>query len=325
MTFHPTAAAGLVALAVSGAAAYPILQVLRKAKSQQIISQHVPEHAAKQGTPTMGGIIVLLGASVGMAAFGLDETSRQFTLPILVLLLLFGLVGFADDYLVPKLKPGKRGLDWQPKLALMVLAVGLACWLGGLTDPWAILFAGITVLFFSNAYNFSDGLDGLAGGLGVILCVGLLALLPGLPGGVGSEAALAALAAAFLPFLFLNAPPARVFMGDVGALPIGAALGWVFFQLGWQSIGQGGGAFQGQDLAAILILSLVMILELVPVPLQVASAKLRKGKRLFPFRTPIHHGFQHAGWPETRVVWMFHLFQAACVLVALALVYGGSQ
>ena len=123
------------------------------------------------------------------------------------------------------------------------------------------------------------------------------------------------LAAAFVPFLFYNAPPAKVFMGDVGALPIGALLGWAFLL-----VGRPQGVPMDLNLGGACVMSLLLVAELLPVPLQVLSVKLRKGKRLFP-RTPIHHAFQHSGWPETRVVWAFHLVQAVLVAVGVGIVW----
>ncbi len=286
-----------------------IYRLLLKTNSRQKISEHVPEHAAKQGTPTMGGLIIVAGVLAGMLA-----TWNPGYLPGFVLLLGFGIAGFLDDYVVPKMAVGKRGLGWKQKLLLEFGAVGLAVYFSGQTSALYVASAVFLVLFFSNAYNFSDGLDTLSGGLGVLICAGLIGLDYIWSRNAPSTPLLAAMAGAFLPFLLYNAPPAKVFMGDVGALPLGALMGWQVLELGAPKS-------QPYDLTVwpiLIVLSLVMIAELVPVPLQVGSAKLRKGRRLFPFRTPVHHGFQHAGWPETRVVWMFHIVQAICVLAALS-------
>jgi len=309
--------AGLASLALASLSAPLVLRLLVRLKSQQTVSVYVPEHAAKQGTPTMGGILILI-AVIGALALARPE---GWLAPVAVLLG-FGLVGFLDDYVVPRWMPGKRGLGWMPKLGLEIgavlgaLAVGSPAGITSLEVGIAVFF----VLFFCNAYNFADGLDGLAGSLGVIMALSLLTigLLVGLA--PATLIALVALAAAFVPFLMLNAPPARVFMGDIGALPIGALLGWAVVGL----LGVGAPAFRPELLGPLFIWSGVMVLELVPVPLQILSVKLRKGKRLFP-RTPIHHAFQHAGWPETRVTAMFVLTQLVLALLAvgLALQYAG--
>lgn len=167
------------------------------------------------------------------------------------------------------------------------------------------------IVFFSNAYNFADGMDGLAGSILMIVAAGLgcLALVNN-----RSEAALlcALLFGATIPFLYFNAPPAKVFMGDVGALPIGAVLGMLFYQIGTANT---------SSLLGSSIISILLIIELVLVPIQVASVKIRK-KKIFPF-TPIHHAFEKSGWPETRVVSSFALFQLVLVLVGLTVALGG--
>ncbi|MCB0825665.1 MAG: hypothetical protein KDC26_05710 [Armatimonadetes bacterium] len=300
--------AGAASLVAAGIAAPIIYRTLLKIQSRQTVSEHVQEHAHKQGTPTMGGLIVLVGLLGGMLC-----TWRAEYLPYLLLLIGFGIVGFADDFIVPKLMAGKRGLGWMPKLGLEIGAVLGAFWLSGGTDWVACAAIAFIVLFFSNAYNFSDGLDTLSGGIAIWLCIGFFAIAgliaaPSLPVQILSVM----LSVAFLPFLFYNAPPAKVFMGDVGALPIGAVFGWMIVDLT--------GGMQWSQVtvlfAPITILSIVMLFEIIPGPLQIASVKLRK-KRLFNFKTPIHHAFQEKGWPETRVVWMFHIVQAVCSLVAI--------
>ncbi len=307
--FREMMLAGVASLVVAAIVAWPVYRLLLAVNSRQKVAEFVPEHASKQGTPTMGGLIMLAGIAAGVLAVGRPES-----LPALLLVAGFGLVGFLDDFVLPRLKPGSRGLGWKPKLLLEVLAVGGAYLALGRTDPAYLLVALFVVLFFSNAYNFADGMDALAGSLAVLLAAGFAAVA--LLGGTGYSAApvLVAIAASCLPFLFLNAPPAKVFMGDVAALPIGALFGWAFLEV----VAPGTKAFNPAMLAPMLIASLVMVAELVPAPLQILSVKLRKGKRLFKFQTPIHHGMQHAGWPESRVVWTLILVQALCIVLAVA-------
>lgn len=305
-----------VGLACSAIGAPFILKVLVRARSRQTISEYVPEHASKQGTPTMGGLIVLLGLVAGALLSG----SGGLVAPLL-LVLGFAAIGFVDDYVVPRTMAGKRGLGWIPKLATQVVAALAALLLGGWNDPVVLGVAVFLVLFACNAYNFADGMDGLAGGLAVLLAAGLAQVL--VMNGLqhGASTCLAALAGAMIPFLFLNAPPAKVFMGDVGALPIGALLGYAFAVAVWPAGSRAVGHVGEAHLLLALSLAtmgFVLIAELVPVPLQILSVKLRKGKRLFR-RTPIHHAFQHAGWPETRVVAMFLLAQFVLVVAALAI------
>lgn len=306
----PTTLAAIVALAASAVAAPLVYRGLVRLGSRQTVSQHVPEHAAKQGTPTMGGLIMLIGIGAALVSGAVPGV-----VPVAALLIGFGLVGFLDDFLVPRWMPGKRGLGWMPKLALEFAAVGAALVAAGRLEPVSVAVGGFLVLFFSNAYNFSDGMDGLAGGLAVLLAAGLAALFLAAGTSRDSVPLLAAIAISSLPFLALNLHPAKVFMGDVGALPIGALFGWAVFVEVWPT--------HATSLALpIALISLVMLIEIVPGPLQIASAKLRKGKRLFPFRTPVHHAFQHAGWPETRVVSMFWAVQAVCGLAAVVIARG---
>ena len=317
-----------VAFGVAAILAKPILATLLSLGSRQTVSVHAPEgHQKKQGTPTMGGLIVVAGALAAMLVVGARDAAA------VVLLLGFALIGFVDDYVVPRRFVGKRGLGWRQKI-LMQLAVAVAAAL--LARLGVLGSAGLVfvVLFYSNAYNFSDGLDGLAGTILLSLAGGLVAL--GLISGAPPAllVPLAALLGGILPFLFLNAPPARVFMGDVGSLPVGAVLGYVVVRLGygffhhwtaWTTIGPNvePGAWMRVSPWALLAISLLMTVELVPVPLQILSVKLRK-KRLFPY-TPIHHAFEKAGWPETRVVYHFALVQLLLSLFAVGLALGLPQ
>ena len=299
-----------VSLGVAAVSAPLVYAALLKMNSRQTVSAHVEEHKQKQGTPTMGGISILLG----VIAACLTVVPAPERWAVLALTLGFGVIGFTDDYIVPKVWQGKRGLGWKQKLAMQILFSVGALWVTGLRDAAALGLGVFVILFFSNAYNFADGMDGLAGGLGVMLAGGLAVIGFG-SGQPGVVAAMLALGAAFLPFLVYNRPRAKVFMGDVGALPIGAVIGWSVLALGWHpETGPNFGM-----LGALAVLSLVMMIELVPVPLQIASVKLRSGKRLFPFKTPVHHGFQSAGWPERRVVGLFYALQWGCVLGAVAL------
>lgn len=303
--------AALVAFAVSCGLSPFVLGFLRRIKSRQRVSEYVPEHSGKQGTPTMGGLIVIVGVLVAMMVC---DAGRNVA--ALSLLVGFALIGFLDDYIVPKGDSKVRGLGWKQKFIAQVVVVVAAFYLDGVRQPWVLAYLAFTVLFFANAFNFADGMDSLAGGIAVMLAIGIAVVARFAVMEAATELSvlvvMAAMAAAFVPFLYLNAPPAKVFMGDVGALPVGALLGWGFLVAGKPSAATP----EMSNLIALFAMSLLLVAELVPVPLQVASVKLRKGKRLFP-RTPIHHAFQHAGWPETRVVWMFHLVQAVLVAAGI--------
>lgn len=303
---------GFLASAVSAAILAPfILKGLIRAKSQQTIHKNIEEHAHKQGTPTMGGLIALSGV---LAAGGLIGF-KNLMAPLL-LMGVFALLGYLDDFLIPKLRPGKRGFDWMPKLACQIGAVVAALAIAGRLDPLSLGLGLFLILFFTNAFNFSDGLDSLAGGLGIVISGGLILFLAMEGNGTELSFLLGAAAGGLAPFMFLNAPPAKVFMGDVGALSLGALFGWTTMILLMPSSSE---PINLQLILPMAVFCLVMLAEIVPVPLQVASAKLRKGKRLFPFKTPIHHGFQGLGWSEGRIAWMFHLVQLACAIGAAVL------
>jgi phospho-N-acetylmuramoyl-pentapeptide-transferase len=305
-----------VSFVVAAISAWPIYKLLLAWKSRQTVSQYAPEgHQAKQGTPTMGGLIILAGAFAGVAFYGLSASQTYLIGPSLVLIGGFGLIGFVDDFVVPRLWANKRGLGWKQKIVMQVAVALLAAWLlaGRHGDALQLATCVFIILFFANAYNFSDGLDGLAGSLLLTLGIGIAAVTVHGQLSLSLEplVVLASLMAATIPFLFLNAPPAKVFMGDVGSLPIGACLGLLFVVLTSTDADQE----KVMTIWPAVILSLIMVAELVPVPLQILSVKLRK-KRLFPY-TPIHHAFEKAGWPETKVVWMFALAQLTLSGLAL--------
>lgn len=296
----------LISLLVSGIAGPFILRGLVALKSRQTIHKDAPQtHQVKAGTPTMGGLIILAGAIPALVYA--STTGIKEAVTALILLLGFGLIGFIDDYVVPKMLKGKRGLGWIPKL---VMQIGLAVAASWNLPIWAMAVSVFFILFFTNAYNFSDGLDGLAGSLAVWLSIGF---------GLHSYPSIAfALLGGLIVFLCFNAPPAKVFMGDVGALAIGAVFGYLFFLNTYSAATPDFTAYvSSKQFWVFALMSVVMIAELVPVPLQIFWVKVFK-KKLFPF-TPIHHAFENAGWPETRVTFMFVMIQAAAVLLGMSL------
>lgn len=324
-----------IALAISAFASFPIMRLLAAMKSKQTVSIHAPEgHQAKQGTPTMGGLIILAGL-LGAIPF-VKWNSSIF--PMVVLIVLFTIIGFVDDFVIPKLMPGKRGLGWKQKIAMQVIAAVVPLAMGGFSSPIELGVGTFVILFFANAYNFSDGLDGLAGTLLIGLLLGMFGIAflgipssatPGVPLRMSLETPIIFIAlGAVIPFLFWNAPKAKVFMGDVGSLPIGAFLGGFWFlcrndtkfinQFSVSTMGAGSPSSIWPFYAAFGVWSLMMVAELVPVPLQIASVKLRK-KKLFPY-TPIHHAFEKAGWPETRVVFVFSLLQLIFSMLAISII-----
>ena len=227
-----------IACLVSAVFAYPVWRLLIRLKSQQNVSAHLASHQAKQGTPTMGGIIIACGA---LAAFAIQAlltpddpgvTTPNYGLIALVLFAGFSFIGFADDFIAPRYLGKKRGLGWKEKI---LMQFGFAALGALMASGWKVdVFAGVAfflILAFSNAYNFVDGLDGLAG----TVLLGLAGGLAGLAWFLNPELFLLmiTLMGAAIPFLYLNAPPAKVFMGDVGSLPIGAVIGLTASVLLW--------------------------------------------------------------------------------------------
>jgi phospho-N-acetylmuramoyl-pentapeptide-transferase len=292
-------------------------------------------HLKKQGTPTMGGALLLVAISAGTLAWA--DLSSRLVWVVLLVTLAFGCIGFYDDYL--KLVVGNsRGLAprwkylWQ---SLVGLSAALVLWSSATsaaeTAAYLPLFknvivplnsvAFVAIAYFvivgsSNAVNLTDGLDGLAilpavmvaGALGVFAYASGNAnfatylLIPHIPGAGELMIFCATLVGAGLGFLWFNSYPAQVFMGDVGALPLGAALGIV--------------AVVVRQEIVLFVMGGVFVLETVSVILQVASFRLT-GRRIFRM-APIHHHFELKGWPEPKVIVRFWIITVVLVLAGLA-------
>lgn len=289
------------AFVVSAILAWPMLALMRRIKADALISQYTPEHAGKAGTPSMGGIAPILGMLVGLAWHRPDE--QAWWAAAFVAIIGYALIGFADDFLVPRAFPGKRGLGWPQKLVAQFAIAGLTAWMLQPQTIWHGVGYGFVVVFFANAVNFSDGLDGLCAGLLCVASFGLLVF--SIASDVGTLALMTI--GALVPFLFLNAPPAKIFMGDVGALPFGAVFGIMLI------VAQSGRMLT-TDKVMFVFISLVFILELILVPMQLFAVKVFK-RRIFP-ATPLHHTFEKLGWKETRITATFLLVQALLVFVA---------
>jgi phospho-N-acetylmuramoyl-pentapeptide-transferase len=294
-----------IALAVSAALSWPLLVVMRRLKAEAVISQYTPEHAIKAGTPSMGGIAPLLAVlAVSLVAILVWKREPPATKAIGIGLIGFGLLGFFDDFLIPKFMKGKRGFGWTQKL---ILQIGITALMVAVLKPigsFQVVASGFLILFFANAVNFSDGLDGLCGGLLIVSAHAFA---------VGSQSQIAfALIGALIPFLILNAPPAKIFMGDVGALPFGAIFGVMIASAS---------VLANDSVLPLIPVSLIFILELVLVPMQLFWVKVFK-KRLIP-ASPVHHSFEKIGWPETRITAMFLLVQVVLTALTLSLYNSG--
>jgi phospho-N-acetylmuramoyl-pentapeptide-transferase len=295
----------------------PITILLNRLKSRQTVSAHAPEgHQQKQGTPTMGGLIILTGFFGGLFVSG----HIRENIPLAVLVAIFAIIGFVDDFVVPRMMPGKRGLGWKQKILMQLFGAALPMFLMDSENKLQIAGGIFFILFFANAYNFSDGLDGLASTILIGMLVGIIGISQFVMANNDPQIAISLLwLGALIPFLYWNAPKAKVFMGDVGSLAIGAYLGFYVTRMLFTGTHTGTPNTSSAIYWALLVWSVVMIAELVPVPLQIASVKLRK-KKLFPY-TPIHHAFEKAGWPETRVVFVFALVQLLCSMLAITIIF----
>jgi phospho-N-acetylmuramoyl-pentapeptide-transferase len=276
---------------------YPVaIRALRRWKSGQVIQTELPEsHQKKAGTPTGGGILFsALGVLAGVLA---TIAGHPGALPATAGLLVGGLLGLADDR--SKLQVGTRGIPARLKfpiqvaLALPLAALALAQ--GGShqyllpNSPWVLFpLAVVAIVGTANAVNLTDGMDGLAGGLSAIAFAAIVLLLPAAT--AGEKAVAMTLCGALVGFLVFNRYPARVFMGDTGALAIGYALAAMAVQQGL--------------LLLLPLLGLVFVLETLSVIIQVAYFKASGGRRVFKM-TPIHYTFHHEGWSENRIALSF--------------------
>ena len=325
----------LTALAISLLVGRPMIRRLRTYKIGQTVRDDGPQsHLSKSGTPTMGGALILV--AVGVSTLLWADLSNRYVWIVLLTTLAFGGIGWVDDYKKLVLK-SPRGLAarwkylWQTVFGLVaavllyvtaVTPAETALLIPYLKDvsfqlgPWFILLAYLVIVGSSNAVNLTDGLDGLAI-LPTVLVAGALAIFVYAAGHaeianylriphikeVGELAIFCgALVGAGLGFLWFNAYPAQVFMGDVGALALGAALGLV--------------AVAVRQELVLFVMGGVFVMETVSVILQVMSFKLT-GKRIFRM-APLHHHFELAGWPEPRVIVRFWIVTVVLVLIGLA-------
>ncbi|MDX2216354.1 MAG: phospho-N-acetylmuramoyl-pentapeptide-transferase [Oculatellaceae cyanobacterium bins.114] len=299
-----------------------VVPQLRRWKMGQFIREDGPQaHLKKAGTPTMGGLFVVpTGVAIALLWSGFTPN----VIAVAALTLAYGLIGWLDDWQI-LLRKSNKGISPQVKLALQVGFGALFClWAGwtqattitvlalplGLTLPLGFLFypiAWFVLVAESNATNLTDGLDGLAGGTGAIALFGLAVLVA--PTSPDLMVFCACMAGSFLGFLVHNHNPARVFMGDTGALAMGGALAAV--------------AILTQNLVGLLILSGIFFAETLSVIAQVSYYKATKdsngvGKRLFKM-APLHHHFELTGWTEIQVVSRFYLIGGLLALICIAL------
>lgn len=327
----------LTALLISLFVGKPMIHWLSRMQIGQVVRDDGPQtHLVKKNTPTMGGCLIIFAIVISILLWA--KLSSPFVWVLLFVLVSFGVIGFLDDFLKLVLKHPK-GLRAKYKYLMQsVFALVAMLWIYWLlngymefnlsipfTKSWIIPLGGWVILlgYFvitgsSNAVNLTDGLDGLAilpivlvaAGLGIYAYVATNSafaehLLFEYMGKAGIEELVvfcAAVAGAGFGFLWFNAYPAEVFMGDVGSLALGATLGAIAVII-------------RQELV-FFIMGFLFVMETVSVILQVGSYKLRK-KRIFKM-APLHHHFELKGWPETKVVVRFWILTVIFVLIGLA-------
>lgn len=304
----------VIAAVITRLLGYFMVPFLHKIKFGQTIREVGPSwHKNKQGTPTMGGIMFIIGSSVAAViciAFlwlnGGAETQLMFVKVVAGALMAvgFGIVGFLDDYISIK-KHRNLGLTEIQKLILQFIIVGaylLSVALAGGTTETVIPFLGSVDLGFFyyilaavfivgmvNAVNFTDGIDGLNTSVTLVVAL-VFSVIAMLLNRVGLSLYAAAIVGAMIGFLFWNANPAKVFMGDTGSLFLGGAVCALAF---------------GVDMPILLILiGIIYIVEILSVVLQVTYFKISHGKRIFKM-APIHHHFEMCGWNENKICFVF--------------------
>ena len=291
-----------------------IIPFLRRLKVGQTEREELKSHLKKTGTPTMGGLMILISIVV-TSLFYVKDYPR--IIPILFLTLGFGIIGFLDDYLKVVLKRSDGLLAWQKMIAQIIVTGIFAYYVINYTDislKMLIPFSNglyidlgcmtIPALFFVviatvNGVNFTDGLDGLASSVTVLIATFFSVVAIGTKSGI--EPVTCAVAGALLGFLLFNVYPASVFMGDTGSLALGGFVAATAYML--------------QMPLFIPIVGFIYAIEVISVIMQVTYFKATKGKRIFKM-APIHHHFELCGWSETRVVAVFSIVTALLCLIA---------
>jgi phospho-N-acetylmuramoyl-pentapeptide-transferase len=303
---------------------------VKQGRGQPIRADGPQTHLAKVGTPTMGGLMILVSVMISMLLW--MNLDNRYVWACIGVTLGFGLIGFMDDYDKVK-KRSHKGVSGKLRLLGEFVIAGLASWLivsgngtqlyvpfynGAVIDlgPFYIFFAAFVIVAFGNAVNLTDGLDGLAIMPVVIASLAFFVIaylvgnkvfanylgIPHVLGAGDLTILTAAIIGGGLAFLWFNAPPAAVFMGDTGSLALGGALGTI--------------AVVAHHEIVLAIVGGLFVMETVSVVLQVFFYK-RTGKRIFRM-APIHHHFEQLGWSEPTVVIRFWIISFVLALAGLA-------
>ena len=309
----------IVSFAVSAALGPFIIPLLLKLKVGQTVREEgLESHKVKNGTPTIGGLIFLAGIGVVSIVFG---KKYPMMMPMMILIVAFGLIGFIDDFIKVVLKRSKGLAAWQ-KFTLQFLVTAAFAWFlvvyEGINLDMIVPFVkkevdagylGMPILFVAvlgtdTGANFTDGVDGLAASVTSAIAMFFIVAAYVL-GGEGAPAVAvvaASVLGGLLAFLLFNANKAKVFMGDTGALALGGFVA--------------GAAYMLHIPLLLPIVAIIYVIEVASVMLQVSYFKLTHGKRIFKM-APIHHHFEKCGWSETQVMTRFTVITIIAAATAL--------
>lgn len=306
----------IISAFVVALAAGPIfIPMLTKMKFGQMVRDDGPQsHLKKTGTPTMGGIIIIVAAAVVALAFSKDKDM----ILLLVTTILFGLIGFIDDYLKIKNKRSMGLRAWQKMSAQLLVSIFVAFVASGISQVGTAVLIPFTGKFFDlgimyipfvvfifvatvNSVNLTDGLDGLAGGVTVVV-LGFFSVIALAADHMGLLVFSGAMIGALLGFLRFNSHPAQVFMGDTGSLALGGAVAAL--------------AVITKLPIFIVIIGAVYVFETLSVIIQVVYFKFTGGKRFFKM-APLHHHFELSGWDESKIVSVFIIISIILSLVGI--------
>ena len=305
----------IVSFAISALLGPIVIPFLRRLKVGQTERKELESHLKKNGTPTMGGFMILASIIITSVFYVKDYPK---IVPILFMTVGFGVIGFLDDYLKVVLRRSDGLLAWQKMLCQIVVTTVFAVYMGCYSDvPLTMLipFSGgkyldlgwgafpvlyLAVIGTVNGTNFTDGLDGLASSVTIMVATFFSVVAIGTNAGIAPITC--AVVGALLGFLLFNVYPASVFMGDTGSLALG---GFVV-----------SAAYMMQMPLFIVIVGLIYLVEVLSVIIQVTYFKKTGGKRIFRM-APIHHHFELGGWSETRVVAVFSITTAILCMIAL--------
>ncbi len=334
MIFAFVAAAAIVMLL-----APLFIPMLRRMKFGQVERAEGPHaHSAKEGTPTMGGVMFVIAIVVAAIIFSIFDIAMHFSIPAILMMVAFGLVGFLDDFIKVKRKRNLGLRAYQKIIAQLLLSFAVAYYayksefIGStLFDPifgeiemgWGYIpFIMFVVIAIVNSANLTDGLDGLLSGVSLVYSIAMGVLFLYFAGvfnssfangplfvarsdGMISMAVFAfAVAGGCTGFLKSNSYPAKVFMGDTGSMALGGAMSAM--------------VIYSRSPFLFLLMGICIVASAVSDVLQVGSYKLRHGKRIFKM-APLHHHFELLGYPETKIVTGYMITTAITCMIALAL------